>query len=59
MSRPIGPKDTLSEYPLFLQAGIDPNTGLPIKFEQACNNKAGILQQLVIQDEQDAVNRYA
>ena len=45
---------------LYIQAGIDPKTGLPIKMETAgaCNLKQSIKMQLQIKDEQDAINRY-
>ena len=44
----------------YYQAGINPKTGLPIKFEesQACWRKEAIKKNLRILDEQDAVNRY-
>lgn len=43
-----------------ISAGIDPKTGLPIKFENECSftTKVDIKKQLRIVDEQDAVNRY-
>lgn len=42
-----------------IQAGIDPKTGLPIRYtDSKCNLKAGIKKQLRIMDEQDAVNRF-
>ena len=45
---------------LYIQAGINPNTGLPVKMESSadCNLKANIKMQLRIMDEQDAINRY-
>lgn len=46
---------------LLIQAGIDPKTGLPVKFEDsktACISKSDIKRQLRIVDEQDAVNRF-
>lgn len=45
---------------LYLQAGIDPATGLPVKMAQfSCGSlKADIKRQLRLIDEQDAVNRY-
>ena len=53
-----GPKITPLE--LYIQAGIDPKTGLPLK----ANNQSvyltdNIKKQLRIVDEQDALNRYA
>ena len=43
-----------------LQAGINPKTGLPTKFDAnlPCNLQNAILKQLRVIDEQDAVNRY-
>ena len=43
-----------------LQAGINPKTGLPTKFDGnlPCNLQNAILKQLRVIDEQDAVNRY-
>ena len=43
-----------------LQAGINPKTGLPTKFDGnlPCNLQNAILQRLRVIDEQDAVNRY-
>lgn len=45
---------------LLIQAGINPKTGLPIKYEDSrgCNLKGSIKKQLRIVDEQDAVNRF-
>jgi len=41
------------------QAGINPRTGLPLKFSNGkCMLKEDIKKALRIQDEQDAVNRY-
>ena len=41
------------------QAGINPRTGLPVKFGGLkCMLKEDIKKALRIQDEQDAVNRY-
>ena len=42
----------------FIQAGINPKTGLPIKFEEAVSLKPEIKRQLQIIDRQDAINRY-
>lgn len=43
----------------YIQAGIDPKTGLPIRLEKGTkkNLSASLLQYLRIIDEQDAVNR--
>ena len=46
---------------LYLQAGFDPKTGLPIKAQgdsPKCELKPAIKRQLRIIDEQDAVNRF-
>jgi hypothetical protein len=46
---------------LYIQAGIDPKTGLPIRYQDAKLNsisKADMKLELRIVDEQDAVNRY-
>lgn len=43
---------------LFLQAGINPKTGLPLKLGNTFPTKENIKKVLRIQDEQDAVNRY-
>lgn len=45
---------------LFLQAGINPKTGLPMKIDSniGCQLKDDIKRVLRIRDEQDAVNRY-
>lgn len=50
----------LPDLATLIQAGIDPNTGLPIKMEtgSGANLKESIKKQLRIIDEQDAVNRY-
>lgn len=42
----------------FLEAGINPKTGLPIKLEEDCDLKPNIKKALRILDEQNAVNRY-
>ena len=45
----------------YIQAGINPQTGLPFKAEDngiSCVSKADIKKQLRIMDEQDAVNRF-
>lgn len=45
---------------MLIQAGINPKTGLPVKYEEgkSCAIKASIKKQLRIVDEQDAVNRF-
>lgn len=48
----------LTDPNLLIQAGINPKTGLPIKYDGICNLKADIKKQLRIMDEQDAVNRF-
>lgn len=57
-NKPKGP--SLYDLQLFYQAGIDPNTGLPIKASsgQYKDIKSGIKTLLRIKDEQTAVNRY-
>ncbi|MBQ5473687.1 MAG: hypothetical protein IIT65_03105 [Lachnospiraceae bacterium] len=48
----------LPQLDVFYQAGIDPKTGLPIKFSSKCNLKEDVKKFLRVVDEQDAVNRY-
>ena len=43
---------------LLLQAGINPKTGLPVKFGTGPTSKEDIKKVLRLIDEQDAVNRY-
>lgn len=43
---------------ILLQAGIDPKTGLPLKYTAGCDIAEKIRMQLRIVDEQDAVNRF-
>ena len=45
---------------MLISAGIDPKTGLPVKYIGAfeCATKADIKKQLRIVDEQDAVNMF-
>lgn len=45
---------------MLIQAGINPKTGLPIKYEEGkgCSIKGSIKKQLRIVDEQNAVNRF-
>lgn len=44
----------------YIQAGINPKTGLPIRFDDSnrCNLKAEIKKTLRVLDEQNAINRY-
>lgn len=51
---------TLVDPSLLIQAGIDPKTGLPIKYISGmeCLKKSDIKKQLRIIDEQDAVNSF-
>lgn len=52
-------KDTLSEYQLLLQAGIDPNTKLPTRVAEKMSELKGDIKKIVrVIDEQDAVNRF-
>lgn len=53
-----GPK--LFDPTILIQAGIDPKTGLPIKYDNILDHvsKAEIKKELRIVDEQDAVNRF-
>lgn len=49
----------LPDVETLIQAGINPRTGLPIKFgNMSCQLKDDIRKQLRIIDEQDALNRY-
>ena len=52
----------MTDKDLFIQAGIDPKTGLPLKLagseELDCHLNEDIKKVLRIVDEQDAVNRY-
>ena len=48
----------LPDLDTLFQAGINPKTGLPIKFSSKNNTKEGIKHFLRIIDEQDATNRY-
>lgn len=43
---------------LFIQAGINPKTGLPVRFDAQNTGKNDFLKMFRIIDEQDAVNRY-
>lgn len=50
---------TLYDPTMLIQAGINPKTGLPIKYGSAgCSLKTEIKKQLRIVDEQNAVNRF-
>lgn len=48
----------LPQLDVLLQAGINPKTGLPLKFSSKCNLKEDLKKFLRLVDEQDAVNRY-
>ena len=48
----------LTPLELYMQAGINPKTGLPIKFGNKKTLKEDIKKFLRVVDEQDAVNRY-
>ena len=48
----------LPDLQTLYQAGINPRTGLPIKFSSKCTTKEDIKKLLRNIDEQDAVNRY-
>lgn len=50
----------LPDVATLFQAGIDPKTGLPLKFSSGCKAvlKDDIKKFLRLIDEQDAVNRY-
>ena len=56
----MGKGPAIYDINTLLQAGIDPKTGLPTKFDGnlPCNLQNAILKQLRVIDEQDAVNRY-
>lgn len=48
---------------LLIQAGINPKTGLPVKFENAGDNngfglKASVVERMRVIDEQDAINSF-
>lgn len=53
---------TMTDKDLYIQAGINPKTGLPIKFDKQglvkCNLVNDINTVLRVVDEQDAVNRF-
>ena len=51
-------KPTLVDPNMWLGCGIDPRTGLPVKFEQAKSSKEGIKTFLRIIDEQDHCNKF-
>ena len=53
-------KPVLPEISTLIQAGIDPKTGLPLKFGGGCKAmlKEDLKKFLRLVDEQDAVNRY-
>lgn len=48
----------LPDYQTMFMAGIDPKTGLPVKFSKGNATKDAIKLGLRVVDEQDAVNRY-
>jgi hypothetical protein len=52
----------LNDITPYIEAGIDPNTGLPIKCSETgipkINLKSDIKRQLTVLDEQNAVNRF-
>ena len=48
----------MTDLSLYFQAGINPKTGLPIKFSSKLNLKEDLKKALRLIDEQDAVNRY-
>lgn len=48
----------LTPVDLYIQAGIDPKTGVPIKFGGSKDIRGGMRKVLRVIDEQDAVNRY-
>lgn len=49
----------LMDPKILISAGIDPKTGLPIRYGDAkCELKGNIKRQLRIIDEQDAINRF-
>ena len=48
----------LPQLDVFYQAGIDPKTGLPMKFSSKYTLKEDVKKFLRVVDEQDAVNRY-
>lgn len=48
----------LTPLDLYIQAGIDPKTGLPIKMASSKDIKGGMRKIIRVIDEQDAVNRY-
>lgn len=48
----------LPDYTTYWQAGINPKTGLPLKFSNKACLKEDIKKQLRIKDEQTAINRY-
>ena len=49
----------LPDIETLLQAGINPKTGLPIKFgNRRCTTKEDIKREIRINDEKIAVNKY-
>ena len=51
-------KPVLPNLEPIIAAGINPKTGLPVKFSTKCTLKEDIKKAMRIIDEQDAVNRY-
>ena len=51
---------TMVPLDMYIEAGFDPKTGLPIKLgdEDKCMLKSEIKKNLRIKDEQVALNRY-
>lgn len=54
----MGKGPVLPNLEPFWAAGINPQTGLPVKFSSPVTLKEDIKKQLRLVDEQDAVNRY-
>lgn len=48
----------ITDIQTYIQAGINPKTGLPVKYDDAAVLKDNIRKNLRILDEQDAINRY-
>lgn len=51
-------KPSMIDTNLLIQAGIDPKTGLPIKYGNSSPKKEAMIKLLRIRDEQDAISRY-
>ena len=54
----MGKVPNMIDSETFIQAGINPKTGLPIKLDSGVQLKNKIKRQLEIIDRQDAINRY-